>query len=164
MARQLIPWRRRTAPVRWAGSDPFYRLRRQMDDLFDDFFEMAPFEEGEREERLVPFSPSVDVSEKDNQIQVTAELPGLAEDDIDLSLSENVLTISGEKKEERKAEEQNYYRVERSYGSFQRRIPLPAEVGADQVEASFKNGVLSVTLPKKAEAQQEQKKIEIKAE
>lgn len=135
-----------------------------MDDLFDDFFEMAPFGEGEREERLVPFSPSVDVSEKDNQIQVTAELPGLAEDDIDLSLSENVLTICGEKKEERKAEEQNYYRVERSYGSFQRRIPLPAEVEADQVEASFKNGVLSVTLPKTAKAQQEQKKIEIKTE
>jgi HSP20 family protein len=133
-----------------------------MDRLFDDFFDLAPF--SDVEDRLGAFSPSVDVTEIDNQVQVTAELPGLTEDDIDLSLSQNVLTIRGEKKEEQEERDQNYHRIERSYGSFQRNIPLPVEVEAEQVEASFKNGVLTVTMPKTAQAQQERKKIEVKSE
>ena len=107
------------------------------------------------------FSPRMDVSETDKEIVVSAELPGLADEDIDVSLSLGMLTISGEKKQEKEKKGRNYYHVERSYGSFQRSIPLPAEVDTNQVDAVFKKGVLTVTLPKTGAAQAG-KKIAVK--
>lgn len=162
----LAPWRwgDRKVPARSEEGDPFYALQRRMDRLFDDFFNnfgLARF--GPFGESWGAFSPRLDLSESEKELRVSAELPGLDENDIQVSLAQNVLTISGEKKEEKEDKGQNYYRMERSYGSFQRSIPLPCEVEGDKVEATFKNGVLTVTLPKTAEAQKRTKKISIKA-
>ena len=106
--------------------------------------------------------PSVDVSETADKIVVKAEIPGIDSKDIDISLSGDVLTIKGEKKSEREEKEENYHLVERSYGSFTRSLRLPVGVEADKIEASYKQGVLTVTCPKKEEVKA--KPIEIKAE
>jgi HSP20 family protein len=104
----------------------------------------------------------VDVAEMEDEIKVSAELPGLDNEDIDVSLSDDVLTISGEKKEEKEEKGKNYYRSERSYGAFRRDIPLPSQVDADKVDAVFQKGVLTITLPKTAEAKA--KKVTVKAQ
>ncbi len=148
--------------------DPFTALRDRMDRLFEDFTgawewpllrEVRPFEW-----RMEAFIPRVDIKDEDNQLKVEAELPGVSEKDVELSISGDMLMISGEKKQEKEEKEKGYYRVERSYGSFQRAIPLPVDVDRDKVQASFKNGVLTVTLPKSPEAMKQTKKIPIKAE
>lgn len=159
----LVPWKwgEKKVPVKQEQSYPVVGFQREMNKLFDDFFngfDLAPFGES-----WGTFQPKVDVSEDDKKILIAAELPGLDESDIQVSLTHNVLTIKGEKKEEKEDKGKNYYRVERSYGSFQRSIPLPDEVETDKVEATFKKGVLNISLPKIAEAQKQRKKITIKA-
>ena len=162
----LIPWKKggKQIPVKRDYDDPFVAFRREMNRLFDEFFsapfDLAPF--GGFGERLSLFSPDVDVTESDKDIKVSAELPGMDEDDIEVTLSHNVLTISGEKKAEKEDKGKNYYRMERTYGSFRRDIPLPCEVEADKVEARFKKGVLTITLPKTPEAQRAAKRITVK--
>jgi HSP20 family protein len=160
----LIPWKReKQVPVRREEENPLWAFRREMDRLFDDFFgawggrALAPFGEG-----WGAFSPQVDVAEMEDEIKVSAELPGLDNEDIDVSLSDDVLTISGEKKEEKEEKGKNYYRSERSYGAFRRDIPLPSQVDADKVDAVFQKGVLTITLPKTAEAKA--KKVTVKAQ
>ena len=106
--------------------------------------------------------PRSDVVETEDGIEVTVELPGLEQKDIEVSLSDEALTIKGEKKVERKDEKKGYYISERSYGSVFRSIPLPAGVDSDKAEASFKNGVLTVELPQRPEAKAKVKKIEVK--
>lgn len=143
---------------------PFYNLQRNIDRMFDDFFnEFGNFGlsrfDGDRS--FGAFMPTVDVSETDTEIKVMAELPGLDEKDIDVSLAHNILTISGEKKAEKEQKGENYHRIERSYGSFSRSVTLPGEVDANKVDAKFKNGVLTITLPKTAQAQA--KRITVKA-
>ena len=108
------------------------------------------------------FTPRVEVKETDKHILVSAEVPGMKEKDINITLRENNLIIEGEKKSERRKEEKGYYSSEFSYGSFYRSIPLYAEVDADKVEATYKNGVLEVTLNKLEESKQTAKRIEIK--
>jgi HSP20 family protein len=160
--RNLVPFGKKSVPVRREGENPFALLRREMDSLFDNFFrgfDVEPFES-----RLGAFSPKVDVTENDKEIKVTAELPGMDEKDIDVSLQSDMLTIKGEKKEEKEDKGKDYYRMERSYGSFSRSIPLPVEVETNKVEAKFKKGVLSITLPKTAKAVAETKKIPVKVE
>ena len=123
-------------------------LRQDMDHMFDEFSRgslPAPFDK-----EWTAFDPRVDVVETDQEVKVTAELPGLDAQDVDLTLSHNVLTIKGEKKHEHEEQGENYYRAERSYGSFQRSITLPQNVETDRVEAAFDKGVLTVTLPKTA--------------
>lgn len=152
--------------VKW---DPFGSIRRrgnvfnelggiqqEMNRLFDEFF-------GESHQELVEgtWLPAVDVSETGAEIVVKAELPGMSKDDIELNLQDNVLTVKGEKKQEKKEEKENYHRVERSYGSFSRSFTLPADVDQENVQANFKDGVLMITLPKVEEAKQ--KKIKIAA-
>lgn len=164
----LVPWKwgEKKVPVKHGeqDGDPIHALQRNMNQLFDNFFTgfgLAPF--GGFGEQLGTFNPRIDLSETDNEIKVSAELPGLDENDLEVSLTHNTLTIRGEKKEEKEDKGENYYHMERSYGSFQRTIPLPTEVEADQVDATFKKGVLTVTLPKTAEARQQGKKIAIKS-
>lgn len=99
--------------------------------------------------------------EGDKEMKVSAELPGLDEEDVEVTLANNVLTISGEKKDEKQDRGKNYYRMERSYGSFKRSISVPLEVDTDKVEATFKQGVLTITLPKTAAAQR-RKRIAVK--
>jgi HSP20 family protein len=144
---------------------PAYRLQRRADRLFDEFvndfgrFGLRPF--GTFDKSASTFNPTLDISETDTEIKVAAELPGLDENDIDISLTQNVLTISGEKKAEKEDEGENYHRIERSYGSFERSVTLSTEVETDQVEAIFKNGVLTIVLPKISEEQP--RKIDVKA-
>jgi HSP20 family protein len=122
-------------------------LHNEMDDLFDSFFRGL--------ER--PFAgyrtwPAIDVAEDENSIIVRAEVPGCSAEDIDISVHGNTLTISGEKKISEEKKEKDYYHVESSYGSFRRELTLPTDVDADKVDAAYKNGVLSITLPKAAQA------------
>jgi HSP20 family protein len=150
--KDLVPWKKsdKQSIVRHED-DPFYAFRREMDQVFDNFFGrgfgLTPFS-GNFMEGFGEFNPRVDVTETDQEVRITAELPGLEEKDIDVSLSNDILTLKGEKKSEQEDKRENYYRMERSYGSFQRSIQLPQEVDGDKVEATFKNGVLQITLPK----------------
>ena len=102
------------------------------------------------------------MTEDENSIYVTAELPGLDEKEIDINLSKDSLTIKGEKREEREEKGKESYYMERSFGTFSRVIPIPVEVNPDKVEATFKKGVLNITLPKAQKEKKEQKKIKIK--
>jgi|SRR5208283_3082316 len=160
--RNLVPFGKRSAAVKHDDENPFSLLRREMDSLFDNFFRGFDLEPFER--RLGSFSPRVDVTENDEQIKVSVELPGLDEKDIDISLNKDALTIRGEKTEEKEHKRRDYYRMERSYGSFSRMIPLPVEIETDKAEATFKKGVLSITLPKTSKAVAETKKIAVKVE
>ncbi|HEY84791.1 MAG TPA: Hsp20/alpha crystallin family protein [Chloroflexi bacterium] len=163
----LLPWKHGEKNVAIQRADnPVYSLQREMNRLFDDFFPtdfgLAPFKEFGPGEGFGAFSPSVDIAETDKEIKVSTELPGLSEDDIEVSLSGDTLTISGEKKAEKEDKGKNYYRMERSYGSFRRAIPLPCEVETDKVNATFKKGVLNIVLPKTSQAQEAVKKIAIR--
>jgi len=106
-------------------------------------------------------SPTVDIFEDASDVVVKAELPGMKKEDIDVKLTEGVITISGEKKKEEKIEKKNYYRLERSFGSFSRSFNLPAEVQTDKAKAQFKDGILEVRVPKTEEAKQKEKKVSI---
>lgn len=143
--KSLIPRRRERA---LAERDPFAVLRSEMDTLFDGFFS----EFGEPARALKSFNPRVDVTENDKEVRITAELPGVEEKDVEVSLTGDAITIKGEKREEKEEKGQEQYRLERSYGAFRRSFSLPSEVDADKTTASFKKGVLTVTLPKTAQA------------
>jgi HSP20 family protein len=147
--RELVPWTRRGEVA---------RLRNEMDSLFDRFFDWRPF--GQMAEGGV-WNPALDVSETPKQVVVKAELPGMDPKEIDISLHDNVLTLTGERKREKEEKEENYHRVERSYGSFTRSFRLPSEVQPEKVDAAYKDGVLTVRLNKTAKSAA--KKIEIKA-
>jgi len=160
--KNIVPSAKKEVPIRREDYDPFALFRREMNRLFDDFFrgfDIEPFGG-----RLGAFSPSVNVVEGDREIKVSAELPGLDDKDIDVSLSKDSLTIKGEKKEEKEDKGKNYYRAERSYGSFTRTIPMPVDVDVDKAKAQFKKGVLTITIPKTPQALKETKKIPVKAE
>ncbi len=142
--------------------DPFAGFRQEMNRLMESFFGgvgLEPFES-----RRGSFQPKVDVVDTEKELKVTAELPGMEEKDIDVSITKDSLTIRGEKKEEKEESGKDFYRMERTYGSFNRMIPLPKEVETEKVTATFKKGVLTVTLPKTKQALTETKKIKIKAQ
>lgn len=143
----MIPWRGEVD-----------RLRNEMERLYDRFFDLRPFrrftDEGE-------WMPSVDVSETAKEVIVSAEIPGVESKDIDVNLQGNMLTIKGERKREHEEKDENFHRVERSYGSFYRALRLPSEVDGDQIKATYKKGVLKITMPKTKKAAG--KKIEINA-
>jgi HSP20 family protein len=158
------------APPARREVSPFDRLRGEIDRLFDDFgmwrspfrramFDIEPFWRGEIGVGKVP---AIDIAETAKGYEITAELPGIDEKNIEVKYADGTLTIKGEKKDEKEEKKENYYLSERSYGSFQRSFRLPDGVDADKVEASFKNGVLTVTLPRTPEAQKKEKRIEIK--
>jgi HSP20 family protein len=142
------------------GEDQVRRLFQEVQKTFEDFSRRTPFARFGSD----MLSPKIDVSESQDAIEVTAELPGIDEKDVDITLADDVLTISGEKKTEREEQDKdkNWHVVERSYGSFSREIPLPFDPDATKVEAKFDKGVLRIRLPKPAEATKKQQKIEIK--
>jgi HSP20 family protein len=153
-----------------SGWQPFDALRNQIDRLFHDFqagFLQAPsrslldIEPSWRRDFGFEVTPAVDIVEKEKAFEVTAELPGLDVKNIDLQLSDNVLTIKGEKQEEKEEKTKDRYVSERRYGSFRRSLQVPSGVDADKIEASFKGGVLTVILPKSPEAQKKQKTIPV---
>lgn len=155
--RSLLPWRKEETklPVNQQDEDPYFSLQNDINRVFDDFFNrgfgMRSFGFNQNWQKFEPF---IDVVDDEALIKVTAELPGLDEKEIELTLNENTLQISGEKKVESERKGQNTYYAERSYGMFRRSISLPCAVDADKVEATFKKGVLTVTLPKIIEAGQ----------
>ena len=153
---------------------PLEGLRQEIDRLFDDFgigawrspvrssfFDIDPFR---RAKAAFSGVPAVDVTETEKGYKVVAELPGMDEKNIEVKITNGMLTIKGQKQEEKEEEKQDYYLRERSFGSFERTFPVPDGVELDQVDASFKKGVLTVTLPKTVEAQKPVKKIEVKGE
>lgn len=149
---------------------PFATLRSDVDRLFEDFgdgFWRRPFgslakAEKDWTQKFVT-APAVDVTETDKAYEITAELPGLDQKDIEVNVTDGGINIRGEKKEETEEKQKDYYVSERRYGSFERYFGLPEGVDAAKIEATFKNGVLKITLPKNAEAQKPAKKIEVKA-
>ena len=161
--RDMVPWRK----VRRGEEESLLPQRREMRDLlhetFEDFFRpwaLAPW--GEAARRLAGFAPAVDVSETSDEYRVSVELPGLSKDDVELTIDAGRLVVRGEKKSEEREEKENCLRVERSYGSFSRSIALPESVDQDAVEATFKEGVLTVRLPKTEK--ERGKRLEIKGE
>ncbi len=159
MPKSLIPISRERGLS--AGRNPFTSLQREIDRLFDDFTRGFPTFPS-----LQPFAagpsgmmPDMDVTETDKEIEITAELPGLEEKDVQINVSDNLLTIRGEKKAEKEEKDKNYRLVERSYGAFERTLELPQGVDANAIKASMAKGVLKVKVPKPAPAQS--KKIEV---
>jgi HSP20 family protein len=151
--KDLIPWNNRSRDMSTHGNDihPFLALHREMNRMFDDAFRgfgMAPFGSFRSGDGLG--WPNIDVDETDENIRVTAELPGLEEKDVSLEIANGMLLISGEKKSESEDKDRRF--SERYYGRFERRIPLD-DVEGDKASASFKNGVLTVTIPKSREAE-----------
>lgn len=152
--RSVAPWR------------PFMGVTEgDMDRMLDDFFgrRIRPWwpERWFRADEMEVKPPIIDVFEEKDDIVVKAELPGMEKDNIDVNLTDHRLTIKGEKKKEDEVKEENYYRAERSYGSFLRTLDLPKDVRADKVKASFKNGILEIRMPKTEEARTKEVKVKV---
>jgi len=165
---EIVPWKKgnRNLSIRPAEDEyPLGALQRRMNRMFDDFFgdfgslSLSPFHGTDGGEG---FFPRMDVAETDKEITINAELAGIDEKDVDITLLDNVLTVRGEKNIHRDEKKECSHLIERSYGTFSRSIVLPVEVQEDKIEASFKNGVLTVRLPKVPVAQAKATKIEIK--
>ncbi len=131
--------------IRWTPRRSLINLPSDLDDFFGnfglDFWNTDSV-----------WSPAVDISENDNSYEVKAELPGLKKDEIKISFEDDVLTLSGERKSEDEKKEKNFHRIERRYGKFERSFQLPRNVKADHIKAEYKNGVLTINLPKAEEA------------
>jgi len=133
-------------------ASPFTALQQEIERVFDNFGAWRGFE-------LSPFTPSMEVSETEKAIEVTTELPGIEEKDVDISISNDVLTIRGEKRAEKEEKNKSYRLFERSYGSFERALALPPGIDAGAIKAKMDKGVLKITLPKPAAAQAQKIKI-----
>ncbi len=149
----------------------FETLRQEIDRIFDDFspstwrfpFGRSIFGAEVPHPTAWQIAPAIDMVEKDKEYEISAELPGIDEKDIDIRLSNHTLSIKGEKSEEKEEREKDYYISERRFGSFHRVFRLPEGVDADKIQATFSKGVLKLQLPKTTQAQQNNKKIDIKA-
>ncbi len=175
--KDLIPWkaRRTSVPSPYREPPSLFTLHREMNRVFDDLFQMMDRFFSDRELpspfvgrggflREETFVPRVNVSETEEEFRVSAELPGLTEKDVRVELEDNVLTIQGERKEEHDEKGCNWHRVEQCYGHFYRQIPLSGQVNPDKVRAKFKNGVLTVTIPKLEPDTRNRRTVEIVAE
>ena len=170
------PERKTPPPAMAAGYHPLQNLREEIDHLFDRFFHggvahqgfwndlrrLDPFRDMTTLHRFAQSAPRADMAETNKTYQITAELPGIDQKDVELTVSDSMLTLSGEKKSEREEKDEHYHLTERSFGSFKRVFPLPDEVDAGKISAEFDKGVLTVTLPK-APSKTKQRKIGIKA-
>lgn len=154
MARYLTPF----ATFR---TDPFLSLHRDVNRLFDDVLRGAPSSQGSSEQNSNIIQAQVNVAETPEEFRIIAELPGVTSDQVDVRLEEDVLTIRGEKRFERKDETEDYHLVECSYGTVQRSLRLPFPVDPEQVQASFADGLLRITLPK-SKAQEKSRRIEVR--
>lgn len=148
--------------VKWSPLKELEDMRKDMDRLFEEFFSpIARRRRGWLKPEMGVIVPNIEMYDRKNEIVVKAELPGVAKEDIDLTITKDSLTLKGETKKEEEIKEENYYAAEISYGSFTRTIALPAEVDSEKAKASFKNGVLEVVLPKREEAKPKEIKIEV---
>ena len=174
--RDLIPWSRerrdmssrssrqggREVLARREASDPIFGLQSEIDRMFDNLWRRfdLPMLGGD-DGMVTAIEPEVDIRETDKEVEVTAELPGMDDADVDVSVAQGMLTIRGEKKVEREDRDDGYVLRERSYGRVERIVPLPDGLDLDAAEASFKNGVLTVRIPKTAEAQATHRRIAV---
>ncbi len=183
--KKLVPWNwfnkeeeavGKTVPVKRKNANdenralvsPWHQFHQDIDRLFEQAFHgfgQTPF--GLDRSGFPRFSdgilkPTLDLSATDKDYTIAVEIPGVDENDVKLEIANDVLTISGEKKQEKEEKEKNYYRMERSYGSFQRVLSLPEDADQNAVKATFKKGVLTVTMPRKALPKSETKRIEVK--
>ena len=167
-----VPVKNGAVPAATQGWQPFESLKQEVDRLFDEFdggFWRTPFRrslfgfEAPSRVRAMVAAPAVDVAEKEGAYEITAELPGMEEKDIDVSVANGMLTIKGEKREEKEEKRKDYYLSERRFGSFERTFGVPDGVDTDKIAANFKKGVLMITLPKTPEAQKQEKKIAVKS-
>ena len=163
--RNLVPWRddESRIPIR-REENSLARLQREMNSLFEDFFSGFRAPLSLFGESSGTFSPKVNVEDTPAEVTVTAELPGMEDKDLDISLTDDSLILQGERRHEEEKEEGAAYYRESAYGAFRRVIPLPAEVLPDKVEARMRNGVLWVKLPKAEEAKKNIRKISIRTE
>lgn len=156
----LLPWKKdnnQSLAERRTDQDSFLALQDEMNRMFDSFFS-DPWRSASR---LGAFFPSMDVSENEKEVTVTAEIPGMDEKDIQVTYHKGVLAISGEKRDDRQEKASRYHRIERTYGSFRREVSLPCEVEEDKITATFKKGVITVVLPKSARPEVLGKRISV---
>ncbi|MEW6166622.1 MAG: Hsp20/alpha crystallin family protein [Pseudomonadota bacterium] len=150
-------------------SAPLWRLHDEIDRVFDDFFRGFGFPgllAGDDWPRLEPaqlLRPQLDIAESKNAYEISVEVPGVEQNDLELSVNDGVLSIRGEKRQEKRENGDRFHRVERSYGAFQRELSLPADADTDRIEASFRNGVVRIRVPRRADAVAESKRIPIAA-
>lgn len=161
--RELLHLGKTSVPVT-RGVNPIVAFQDEVNQLFNSFFGDMTLPAWLRSGQgmALAINPALDVSENDHEYKITAELPGIDAKDVQLTAADGYLTIKGEKKQDHKEERRGYFRQERSYGSFQRVVALPDSANFDKAEASFKNGILTLSVPKKAGAQSKEHKIEIK--
>ena len=150
-----------SSPASISRWDPFREMSKVQDQV-NRFFEDSFLRRGS-ESSLSLWAPEVDIHETQDALVLEADLPGLEDKDLDIRVENNMLTIRGERKFEKKVSEENYLRVERSYGSFCRSFSLPHTVNTDQIQANYRNGVLTVRLPKREEAKPKQIKVSVNA-
>ncbi|MGB2868076.1 MAG: Hsp20/alpha crystallin family protein [Bacteroidota bacterium] len=154
----LIRWN----PIRESATLPsdFFGIQREINRVFDNFFRGGMQDDGTLGFSM--WTPAVDIAEHENDYVVNVELPGVSKDDVKITLESNILTIRGEKKQEKESKDQSLHRVERSYGAFQRSFTLPTTVKNERIDAVFNDGILTVTLPKAEEAKPKQIEVKVK--
>ena len=161
-----LPIRRQDTKTQYA--DPFTQIRQEIDKVFDSAFKGLGFPSIGLGRELSPMAqtdwlkPTLDIGASDKEYTISVELPGVDENEIQVELVNDTLKIKGEKKQEKEEKERNYYRMERSYGSFQRTLSLPEDADQDDIKAVYKNGVMNIKISRKAASKIEAKQIEIK--
>jgi len=153
----LVRWNPARELATWPSD--LFGIQREMNRMFDNVFR---FDTRDDDSGFVAWTPAVDIAEHDDQFVVKVELPGVNKDDVKITLENNILTIRGEKKQEKETKKENYHRVERSYGSFQRSFTLPTTVKSDKINAVYKDGILQIELPKAEEAKPKQIEVKVK--
>jgi HSP20 family protein len=154
----LIRWNQSHEMDGWPSD--FFGIQREINRVFDNFIRGGV--QADENFAASYWTPAVDIVEQENEYVVKMELPGVNKDEVKISLESNILTIKGEKKQEKEEQSKNLHRIERSYGSFQRSFTLPTTVKSDKIDAVFKDGVLSVSLPKAEEAKPKQIEVKVK--
>ena len=163
--RSLVPWRggSQSPAARDDFFDPFLNFRREVDHIFDSFLEGFGARSAAAGNGWLSLAPAVDVAKSEKELVITAEMPGVSEKDVEVTLTDDLLTIKGEKKAEREQKDGNYTYAERRYGSFSRSVWLPFQAGDVEIDAKYDKGVLTIRVPKPADAQKAARRIEVKA-
>jgi HSP20 family protein len=163
---KMLPVRRQETQT--FHSDPFVQIRQEIDRLFDTAFRGFGFPSTGFGREHTPMAqtdwlkPTLDIGASEKEYTISVELPGVDEKEVQLELINDTLKIKGEKKQQKEEKEKNYYRMERSYGSFQRMLSLPEDADQEKIHAVYKNGIMEITIPRKAAPKTEAKQIEIK--
>jgi HSP20 family protein len=166
MPKEIIKENEKREVAPWRPFSELARMERDMERMFEDFWTRPWFGLGwprrfRALEEVAPRAPAIEIYEEKDDVVVKAELPGMKREDLELNISDNLLTIKGEKKKEEEVKEKGYYYSERSYGSFTRTVEIPKDVQTDKVRASFKDGVLEIRIPKTEEAKRKEVKIKV---